>query len=177
MGEVWIGGGTCVGLGRLLLDFLGVWAMVQVVDSDSSTADSDHSIDSTAVTSRRGPSSPFELFVQIVQKITEKRYDQIKLITTSTGDSTASYITGEPEPFGVLGAGGSEGEFVLWTDAYEESSCIQTDGRDIEGGCDGGPSVELNPGEDRSETYEFRATPGTHKITQEVLKSMTSNTW
>jgi hypothetical protein len=104
------------------------------------------------------------------KKITKKRYGQIKLIITNTGDSTASYITGEPEPFGVLGAGGSEGEFVLWTDAYEESSCVQTDGREIEGGCDGGPSVELDPGEDRSETYEFRATPGTYKIDSRSLE-------
>lgn len=125
------------------------------------------SLVSAAIVERRGSQSPLSLSVSTLRgTTTPEKPAQIQFTIQNTGEKEASYLTGEPTPFGILTAG----DHVLWTDAYRKSNCIQTEGREIKGGCDGGPSVTLQPGQRQSETYEFSAPPGEYMVEDGTLE-------
>ena len=96
-------------------------------------------------------------------EITEESPAVIELIAKNGTESEIEYGTGAPSPFGALYDPDSP-EAILWTEKYVESQHVETDGRRITGMNDIGISVRLSPGESRSETYEFAASPGSYSI-------------
>ena len=87
----------------------------------------------------------------------EFRDDRLELSVRNESDAELELNTGAPRPFGVVRChpeGDPETTHLLWTDAYEESGHVQTDGREIELRNDIGFVVPLAPGESASETYE-----------------------
>lgn len=105
--------------------------------------------------------SPLELSFEVTDSlVSEDSPAKVQLSVTNTGDCTVAYRTWTPKPFGVLLAGGK----TLWTDNYREDPGTSTKGKTVVGGTDGGPSVVLRPGEEKSESCEVRASPGNYTI-------------
>lgn len=96
-------------------------------------------------------------------RITDESPAVIELIARNETESDVSYGTGAPKPFGALYDPDSP-EAILWTDKYDESQYVETEGRQIAGMDDIGLSVTLSPGDSRAETYEFEAPPGSYSI-------------
>jgi hypothetical protein len=94
---------------------------------------------------------------------------RLELSVRNESDAQLRLNTGAPRPFGVVQCHperDSETSHLLWTDAYEESGHVQTDGREIEAVDSIGLSVSLAPGESASETYEVPAhlSPGEYVV-------------
>lgn len=93
----------------------------------------------------------------------------LKLSLRNDADRELDVNTGAPPPFGVLSfrpvdsesddadgesSGGDRNRRTLWTDAYEESDHVHTEGGEVTAVNDIGLVVTLAPGETASETYE-----------------------
>ncbi|OYR45296.1 hypothetical protein [Halorubrum sp. Ea8] len=89
----------------------------------------------------------------------------VELTARNETEREIEYVTGAPEPFGVLYDPDAPAA-ILWTEKYVESQHVETEGRRVTGGDDIGISVALAPGGSRSETYEFAAPPGSYSIRQ-----------
>jgi hypothetical protein len=94
---------------------------------------------------------------------------RLELAVRNEADAERQLRTGPPRPFGVVRchpAGASETTHLLWTDAYAESSRVQTDRREVELVDDIGIDVALEPGESANETYEVPAdlSPGEYVV-------------
>lgn len=78
---------------------------------------------------------------------------RIEVRAQNTGNKPLQWSTGGPPPFGTL----QTDAFLLWTDAYEESSLVSTENGEITGYLDAAVTVALNPGESVTEEYEIQA--------------------
>ncbi|WP_255169847.1 hypothetical protein [Natrononativus amylolyticus] len=81
---------------------------------------------------------------------------------SNTTGATVAVSSGAPWPFGVVWADRTDDDgldrersITLWTDAYEESGHVGTDGKRVEGVNDIGLLEELEGGESITETFEI----------------------
>lgn len=75
---------------------------------------------------------------------------RIRIALRNDADRRAEVFSGAPAPFGVLyyhPAGDPGDRRLLWTDAYEESDHVMTDGREVTGWHDIGLTTGVAPGE------------------------------
>lgn len=82
---------------------------------------------------------------------------------SNTTDEAIVVSSGAPSPFGVVWAESDDGgkPITLWTDAYEESEYVGTEGKRVEGVDDIGVGEEVGAGESVSRTFEIHEdTPG-----------------
>lgn len=108
---------------------------------------------------------PLELGFDVDREtITENDPFTIEFELRNEGDEPIELSSGAPWPFGVLWMQreAPDGPGVtLWTDAYEESTHVGTEGRHVTDVQDIGIIEELDGGESVSETYELHGdTPG-----------------
>ncbi|MFC4549650.1 MULTISPECIES: hypothetical protein [Halorussus] len=87
---------------------------------------------------------------------------ELRLALRNDGDSEVRITCGAPKPFGVLHfrpKGDTDGKQrrLLWTDAYEESQYVNTDGREVTSILDIGLATKLGPGEEATRTFELPA--------------------
>ena len=102
----------------------------------------------------------------------------IELSLTNESETTVGIMTGAPKPFGVLWfhpRGTPDERLILWTDAYEESSHVQTEGHTVKLINSIGLTMDLKPGE--TVTHEFRIDqtdlePGQYVIENNVSVSL-----
>ena len=90
---------------------------------------------------------------------------EIEFELRNEGEDPIEVSSGAPWPFGVVWmereGGSGEPGVTLWTDAYEGSSHVGTEGRHVTYVQDIGLIEELDGGESVTETYEFHGnTPG-----------------
>lgn len=133
--------------------------------TETSTTSEALTVDATVETD--GSTSPLSLSAETVREtVTATTPARIRLTVQNTGDAPRTYGTGAPLPFGVL----SVDDTLLWTDEYVKSTHVETEGRRVIGGEDIGLQVTLEPGEQRSDTYDFRAPPGTYTTDEGELQ-------
>ena len=87
---------------------------------------------------------------------------KLRLTLRNDGESEVKLTSGAPKPFGVLhfrpkGDGDEENRRPLWTDAYEQSQYVNTDGREVKSILAIGLVTKLGPGEETSRTFEIPA--------------------
>ncbi|TYL40095.1 hypothetical protein CV102_00495 [Natronococcus pandeyae] len=85
---------------------------------------------------------------------------QFSATLTNATDETLVVSSGAPSPFGVVWASPADGDgrssgLTLWSDAYEESSHVGTDGKRVEGVNDIALVEELEAGETVERTFEL----------------------
>ena len=86
---------------------------------------------------------------------------ELRLAVKNESDREMELSSGAPRPFGVLRyrakADDDGATELLWTDAYEESEYVETDGRAVTAILDIGLLTTLSPGEKASRTFEIDA--------------------
>lgn len=83
---------------------------------------------------------------------------ELTLVLRNTGDETLGVTSGAPGPFGIQymhPRGDPATRVLLWTDDYEESGHVQTDGRAVVGHTDVGIRTDVAPGEAARQTFEI----------------------
>lgn len=85
---------------------------------------------------------------------------QFSAVLTNATDETLVVSSGAPSPFGVVWASPMESDdrsssLTLWSDAYEDSSHVGTDGKHVGGANDIGLVEELEAGETIERTFEL----------------------
>ncbi|WP_114577517.1 hypothetical protein [Saliphagus sp. LR7] len=77
---------------------------------------------------------------------------------TNTAEEAILVTSGAPAPFGVLRAESDNGDAItLWSDAYEETDHVQTDGKDLETFTNVALVSEFEPEESITRTFEIHA--------------------
>lgn len=92
------------------------------------------------------------------EEITEEDPFTIEFKLANEGTEPLEVFSGAPWPFGVIWMDRSESDdqsVTLWTDAYEDSSHVFTEGREAVEVEDIGLQETLSPGESVTETYEL----------------------
>jgi hypothetical protein len=82
---------------------------------------------------------------------------RLRLTLRNERDGPIEVSSGAPRPFGILyfhPEGGDE-RYLLWSDAYEESEYVQTDGHDVKMVADIGLVTEVAAGETAARTFEI----------------------
>lgn len=85
---------------------------------------------------------------------------RLRLALRNDADSPVEVMTGAPRPFGVLyfhPVGDPDDRRLLWSDAYEESEYVHTDGREVTAVNDIGLVVDLAPGDEADRTFVVEA--------------------
>ena len=112
---------------------------------------------------------PLAVDAEVVESTAREAHPaRLRLSVTNAGDGPLEISNGPPLPFGVLRAEPSRGASVLlWTDAYEESDHVFTDGRAVTGGNSIGLMTRLDAGATAGRTYELDAEDlheGTYRV-------------
>ncbi|PSQ17371.1 hypothetical protein BRD00_07935 [Halobacteriales archaeon QS_8_69_26] len=129
----------------------------------------------TTYVEKRGP-----LPVRVEASFTDPDGDpaRIEIALHNESDGTVGVSSGAPPPFGVLrfGPEGSDGPwYLLWTDAYEESTHVHTEGREVTSVNSIAVGTEVDPDDSVSRTFEVEGSDpsnGTYVVESDVGVSL-----